>query len=51
MTPWLIFKPVILAYFFAGGNTADGDGTSLSVWCSHVGWHPNTDIKSGHQTD
>jgi hypothetical protein len=21
MTPWPIFKPVILAYFLAGGNT------------------------------
>jgi hypothetical protein len=27
-----------------------GDGTSRSVWGSHVGWHPHTAITSGHET-
>ena len=30
---------------------ARDDGTSISVWCSYIGWHPNTEITSGHQTD
>jgi hypothetical protein len=28
-----------------------GDGTSIRVWCSHVGWPLHTEIKSGHSTD
>ena len=27
------------------------DGTSIRVGCSHVGWRPNPEIKSGHQID
>jgi hypothetical protein len=25
---------------------AHGDGTSIRVWCSRIGWHPNTEIQS-----
>ena len=30
---------------------ARDEGTSIRVWCSDIGWHPNTAITSGHQTD
>jgi hypothetical protein len=30
---------------------ARGDGASISVWCSPVGWHQCTEIKSEHETD
>jgi len=29
---------------------ARDDGTSIRVWCSHLGWHPHTASKSGHDT-
>jgi len=33
MTPWLIFKPVILVYFFAGGNTEKRGVTDFApIW-------------------
>jgi hypothetical protein len=28
-----------------------GDRASISVWCSHIGVHLGTEIKSGHTTD